>query len=86
LYKKLIYVILAALLMVSFGMAESISAKANATEQFTIAEDNLRTITFIDIPPVGPSLGDVYYFNGTLRSENETGDQSLENCSAARQL
>jgi hypothetical protein len=71
LYKKWIYVILAALLMVSFGMAESILT--NTTEQFTVEEDNLRGITFIDIPPVGPSLGDAFYFNGTLHSENETG-------------
>jgi hypothetical protein len=76
LYKKLVYVISAALLMASFatiGMAESISAKANATEQFKIEVDNLRTATNVDVPPAGLSVGDTRYLNGTLRSENETG-------------
>lgn len=75
-YKELVYVISAALLMASFatiGMAESISAKANATEQFTIEVDNIRTITNVDVPPAGLSVGDIRYLNGTLRSENETG-------------
>ena len=57
----------------TIGMAESISAKANATEQFTIAVTNLRTAANVDVPPAGPSVGDTHYLNGTLRSENETG-------------
>ena len=75
-YKKLFYVISAALLMASFatiGMAENISVKANATEQFTIAVTNLKTAANVDVPPTGPSVGDIHYLNGTLRSENETG-------------
>jgi hypothetical protein len=76
LYKKLFYVISAALIMASFatiGMAENISAKANATEQFTIAVTNLKMAANVDAPPAGLSVGDIRYFNGTLRSENETG-------------
>jgi ribosomal protein L21E len=76
-FKKLFYVISAALLVVSFGtvfgMAENISAKANATEQFTIAVTNLRLAANVDVPPAGLSDGDMRYRNGTLRSENETG-------------
>jgi hypothetical protein len=74
--KKLFYVISAALFMASFttiGMAENISAKANATEQFTIAVTNLRLATNVDAPPAGLSDGDIRYLNGTLRSENEKG-------------
>ena len=55
------------------GMAESVSAKANATEQFTIAVTNLKMAINVDVPPAGLSLGDIRYLNGTLRSENETG-------------
>jgi hypothetical protein len=76
LYKKLAYVISAALLMASFatiGMAENISAKANVTEQFTIEVDNLRLAANVDVPPAGLSVGDIRYLNGTLRSENEKG-------------
>jgi hypothetical protein len=76
LYKKLFYVISAALLMASFatiGMAENIPAKANATEQFTIAVTNLRSAANVDVPPAGLSVGDIRYLNGTLRSENEKG-------------
>jgi hypothetical protein len=76
LYKKLFYVISAALLVASFatiGMAENISAKANATEQFTIAITNLKTAMNVDVQPAGLSVGDTRYLNGTLRSENETG-------------
>ena len=57
----------------TIGMAESISAKANATEQFTIAVTNLRLAANVDVPPAGLSDGDIRYLNGTLRSENETG-------------
>jgi hypothetical protein len=56
-------------------MAEDISAMSNITMQLTVFEDPSaeRTITYIDIPPAGKSLGDAFYFNGTLRSENATG-------------
>jgi len=78
LYKKLFYVISAALLMISFGtffgMAENISAKANATTQFTVFTDRSAETTYVDIPPTGKSLGDAYYFNGILRSENATSE------------
>lgn len=72
-YKKWIYVTLAALLMVSFGMAESILTPPNTPEQFTVYHENNTKRTFIDNPPAGPSVGDVYYFNATLRTGNETG-------------
>ena len=76
-YKRSFYVISAALLMVSFGvtgMAENLSTKSNSTMQLTVFTDPnvAKTITAIDIPPAGKSLGDAYYFNGTLRSTNAT--------------
>lgn len=72
-YKKWIYVILAALLMASSGMAESILTTSNTAEQFTVYHENNTKRTFIDNPPAGPSVGDVYYFNATLHTGNETG-------------
>jgi hypothetical protein len=62
--------------MASFAtivMAEGISAKANATEQFTFVLTNLNPKIIVDVPPAGLSVGDIRYVNGTLRSENEKG-------------
>jgi len=77
LYKRLSYVISAALLMISFGvngMAEDLSIESNATMQLTVFTDPsvAETITSVDIPPAGKSIGDAYYFNGTLRSIDAT--------------
>lgn len=72
-YKKWIYVILAALLMVSIGIADSVLTTSNTPEQFTVYHENNTKRTFIDNPPAGPSVGDVYYFNATLHTGNETG-------------
>jgi hypothetical protein len=71
--KKWIYAVLAALLIVSFGMAESILTTSNTSEQFTVYHENNTKRTFIDNPPAGPSVGDIYYFNATLHTGNETG-------------
>ncbi len=76
-YKSLPYVISAALLMALFGvtvMAEDQSIDSNASGQLTVFLDPriLGTITYVDIPPAGNSLGDVYYFNGSLRSIDAT--------------
>ena len=70
---KWFYVILPALLLVSCGMAENILKTSNTPEQFTVYHENNTKRTFIDNPPVGPSVGDVYYFNATLHTGNETG-------------
>jgi hypothetical protein len=77
LYKRSFYVILAVFLMVLLGvtvMAENHSTESNSTAQLTVFTDlNVaKTITSVDIPPAGKSLGDAYYFNGTLRSTNAT--------------
>ncbi len=72
-YKIWIYAILAALLMASFGLAESILTTSNTAEQFTVYHENNTKRTFIDNPPAGSSVGDVYYFNATLHTGNETG-------------
>ncbi len=84
-YKKWIYVILAALLMVSFGMAESILTTSNTPEQFIVYHENHTKRAFIDNPPAGPSVGDIYYFNATLHTGMKLG-QLLEKCLASKQL
>ncbi len=76
-YKSLSYVISAMLLMAFFGvigMAEDPSADSNAPVQLTVFTDpsTAKTITSVDIPPAGKSVGDAYYFNGTLRSMDAT--------------
>ncbi len=72
-YKKWIYVVLTAILMASAGMAESILTTSNTSEQFTVYHENNTKRTYIDNPPVGPSVGDVYLFNATLHTGSETG-------------
>jgi hypothetical protein len=77
LYRKLFYAISVALIIASFGavvMAEDLSTKSERTMQLTIYTDPIadRTIKRIDMPPTGNSLGDAFYFNGPLRSENAT--------------
>jgi hypothetical protein len=73
LHKKWIFVILAALIIASSGMAERILTTSNTVEEFTVYHENNTKRTFIDNPPAGPSVGDVYYFNATLHTGNETG-------------
>ncbi len=75
-YKRSFYAISAALLIVLLfgiaGTAENLPTKSNSTMQLTVFTDPsaAKTTTYVDIPPTGKSLGDAYYFNGTLRSAN----------------
>jgi hypothetical protein len=91
LYKRSFYVILAVFLMVLLGvtvMAENHSTESNSTAQLTVFTDPnaAKTITSVDIPPAGKSLGDATILMEHCVLQMQPMDQSLENYSAARRL
>ena len=70
--RLLIYIIGIILLLMMPG-ALAVSASSNntsATEQIIFYMDP-PNLTAVDVPPVGKSQGDAYYFNASLRSEKD---------------
>jgi hypothetical protein len=69
--RLLTYIIgMVSLLMMPGVLVVSASTNTSATEQIIFYQDP-PNLTAVDVPPLGKSQGDAYYFNASLRSEKD---------------